>query len=775
MTRHRLFTSLFLLLVTVAGMAQTVGSRLTVGTDSFVYRGYAPFADRPLKVVYHVPSKGGLDHMPIIFVLQGADRGHDYLLKGWRARAEKEGFVVFIPQFDKDPYPLSAYQEVGIMDAKHSRLTARDSITPQLIDHLFLHVRQRLGSQRSTYRLYGHSAGGQFVQRFMLFHDSPYVDRAVIGSPGWYTFPDREQSFSYGIKNVPYVDDVRLRRYFAKDIIVQLAEGDTVREWFLRKTPEADRQGRNRLDRGRTFYDYCRRLCLRRGWPFRWRLVEEPGLGHQSVEMGMRAVPYLMEPSGKDDFHAPTLSRPTGMAPSARIYAFMDSLVAAHKAVATSQIIATTPQGRPVKAFYLQRRGHGKAPLRLWLMAGLHGNEPAPPDVMCNVAAWLLTHPDGRRLIDSLAIALVPVANPDGYDAGKRSSSIGLDLNRDQTKMADPLSAQLKRAWLAWNPHVSLDMHEFNPLRREFQKIGKETLETAYDVLFLPSGHPNIDPRLRQMTTALFDKSAREALTRMGYTAGDYFTPSFTPTLLAINKNAKSPQSSSTWNALAGSVSLFVEIKGIGMGRRLFDKRVSCGFIVARDYLLTAFRHREAIVSAVAEARKDAMAGKRPVVVTSTSAVCNDTLRFVSHASGDSLRVAVTARDALNSRPTLTRRRPKAYLLADSCGLAVVRLRAMGIEIKPLGRAMTAEVGCYVVTSVSRDSTLWEGIRPVSVTTRVEKRRLKFSSHTFIAYTSQPLGNLLVSVMEPEAACGLVNFGAMEPRTGRELPVYRWE
>ena len=41
-----------------------------------------------------------------------------------------------------------------------------------LVDKLFEYVRQFSGSMRKGYMIYGHSAGGQFVQRFMLFHDS---------------------------------------------------------------------------------------------------------------------------------------------------------------------------------------------------------------------------------------------------------------------------------------------------------------------------------------------------------------------------------------------------------------------------------------------------------------------------------------------------------------------------------------------------------------------------------------------------------------------------
>lgn len=763
-----------LLLPLCVGQAQPVCQKLSRGTGSFTYTGYAPFSDRPVKVYYHIPTSGDEQHMPIIFVMQGADRGYDYLLKAWSDRAEQEGFMVFIPQFDKQPYPLCDYQEVGIMNAEHTVLTPRERTTPQLIDHIFLYVQAHTSTLRTHYRLYGHSAGGQFVQRFMLFHDSPYVDRAVIGSPGWYTMPDREQSFPYGTGNVPYVDDEVLKNYFSKDIIVQLSECDTVREWFLRKTPEAELQGRNRLERGRRFYETCLKLCARKSWPFRWRIAIEPQLRHQSVEMGMKAVPYLLEPN-VTDYPTPSLSRkkPT-LASTAAILAYMDSLAKAYPQLMSSKIYSTTPEGRPVKVFFLGHDGPEK-PLKVWYMAGLHGNEPATPEVMCRLAAWILGSQNGRLLLDRLRIAILPVANPDGYDQQKRAAASGLDLNRDQTKLADATSPVLKQAWIEFMPDVALDLHEFNPHRKEFSLLGYGPLETAADVLLLPSGHPNIDPKLKILATQCFNASVRRALEERHYTVGDYFIPDFGHGAPAINKNAHSPQSSSTWHGLANTVSLFVEIKGIGLGRDLFDKRVECGFVVTRDYLKTAYDNALHIADAVAQARHTTLMADREVVVTSETVECPDSIAFIKCETGDTITVSVRARDALRLVPRLVRKRPTAYVLDARQSAVAAKLQAMGIKVEQFTGARTLRVGRYLVTEQQTSSTEWEGIHPVTVSTKVQDVRHRFTRGTYIIYTAQPLGNLLVTLMEPESHCGFVNFGVISAPKGSSLPLYRWK
>ena len=53
----------------------------------------------------------------------------------------------------------------------------------------------------------------------------------------------------------------------------------------LRKTPEAELQGKHRYDRGHTFYRVARAKAGELGVGFGWRLVEVPGAGHSNAEM----------------------------------------------------------------------------------------------------------------------------------------------------------------------------------------------------------------------------------------------------------------------------------------------------------------------------------------------------------------------------------------------------------------------------------------------------------------------------------------------------------
>lgn len=795
-----LFVAVFLCIGLYADVA------LPVGEGVFTYKDYPPFADRPVDVHYYIPVCGDVRRMPVVFVFEGADRGYGYLLKGWKQEAEKNKFMVFIPHFDKEKYPLADYQEIGMLDKKKDgTVRPLQEQTPALVDKLFEYVRCHLGSERKGYIIYGHSAGGQFVQRFMLFHDSPYVEKAVIGSPGWYTFPDTAQDFPYGVGNIPYVTTEVIRKYLAKPIVLQLATGDTVRESYLRKTPEAERQGRNRYERGNRFYQYLHQIAVEHGWQCNWRKIEEHGIGHQSVEMGQRAVHVILEdslpvlfigntpslwnilplaqpeavtnrfyPEPEKEYSTPTLGKPAGegLASLFEITRYLQGLAAKHPDKVTLSDIGGTPQGRNIPILYFGKPNQDKK-IRVWIQAGLHGNEPAGPEVACLLADYLLNTPEGSALLKKVSLALIPVANVDGYAGQSRKSGCGLDLNRDQSKLSDPVTLFIKQAYKNWNPEIALDIHEFNPFRRELEVLRGTQVAVASDVLFLPSGHLNIPAGIRRLSNGLFREEAEKALKNKGYSSGFYFTPSIRHDSLYAIKDAKSPQSSSTFQALTNTISLFIEIRGIGLERTSFARRAECGFLVARSLLQTAALHTKIIRNTIRRSIKETCQGEKNIYVTFQSTHTEYPVSFIDLCKNERFTVILPTLDALQLRAGLVRKRPKAYILPDTCLAQAKKLSALGIEVERAEKAFTAIVEKYIVTSYEKASKEWEKIHPVTVSTRLEKEKRNFPAGSFIVRLSQKNANLAVTLLEPESLNGFVNFAVIRTGLGEELPVYR--
>ncbi|MBR3541578.1 MAG: succinylglutamate desuccinylase/aspartoacylase family protein, partial [Bacteroidales bacterium] len=508
-------SKLFLCLVWVM-LSSTVCARIDVpGEGVFTYADYAPYSDKPIDVHYFIPSDGDAATMPILFVMQGADRGWTCLMKTWKQDAQKYRFIVVIPVFTKELYPVEEYQEMGVY-SEAGTLNAPGRTAAILIDKVFERFREEIGGRQQHYSFYGHSAGGQFVHRALLLHDSPYVERSVVGSPGWYTFPDNsEMRYPYGVTDLPYINEDDLRRFVTREAWVQVSDGDTLRESFLRKTPEAELQGRNREERGKSFYASLCKTATDLGVENGWKFVEEHDVAHHSSGMGKRAVKYLF----------PDLVRRVDckevMTP-AEVITRLQDLLADHKGSARMKVLGQTPFGQDIPVVYVGNRNDGK--LRVWIEAGLHGNEPAGVLTVCQFVDYLLNSLEGRDICSRLSFMIVPMANVDGYSRHDRLSGMGNDLNRDQALMTDTVTWILKRAYASWKPELAIDIHEYRPLRKDFARMcGMEdsSIAIAQDILLLPSGHPNVDPAIRALNDTL-QRQIRRDLDAVSYTHGFY-------------------------------------------------------------------------------------------------------------------------------------------------------------------------------------------------------------------------------------------------------------
>ena len=98
------------------------------------------------------------------------------------------------------------------------------------------------------------------------------------------------------------------------------------------------------------------------------------------------------------------------------------------RAAYASKIIGRSVAGRPIVAWHL---GETRGP-KVVLIAGMHGNEPAP-------TAILRTLRDGRS-VHGIDLWVVPAYNPDGLARGTRRNARGVDLNRNYPYHWAPLT-----------------------------------------------------------------------------------------------------------------------------------------------------------------------------------------------------------------------------------------------------------------------------------------------------------------------------------------------
>jgi hypothetical protein len=480
-------------------------------------------------------------------------------------------------------------------------------------------------------------------------------------------------------------------------------------------------------------------------------------------------------PEPNFSIQTPTNQKPfdQGICTYDEMIGFLKSKVNAYPDKVRMEMIGKTPKGREIPILYL---GDGKNPkkLKIWLQGAIHGNEPAGAEGFFMLLNHLTETPEGLLLLKNLDIAILPVANVDGYVAQKRTSASGLDLNRDQTKFADPVSPIIKRAFIKWNPEAAFDFHEYTPL----QKKGTEGILNGnsaayYDVLFLPSGNLNVPAGLLKMSTDLFESNAEKVLDEKRYSHNFYFTPSEKAGDVVLAKGGNNPRSSSSSYALSNAISVLVEIRGIGLGRTSYGRRTYCSFLVAKSMLETSAAHLKEVKKEVKKAVKATIQRKNEIAVTADETMTSYPVKFIDVKTNEVATLDMAVKDALLPVATLTRKRPLAYILTPDCQTEVEKMEILGIRVTKTEQPMTLSVESYTISSYDAETTEWEDIYPVTVRTKLTTFVKTFPAGSFVVRLDQENANYAVILLEPESENGFVNMAITKTASGRELPVYR--
>lgn len=91
--------------------------------------------------------------------------------------------------------------------------------------------------------------------------------------------------------------------------------------------------------------------------------------------------------------------------------------------LAKHHIVGKSVQHRPIMCTVV-----GQGPDTTFILATIHGNEPAGTPLVRRLAEYLQQHPD---LLRGRKVVLLPVANPDGMARHSRYNAKGVDLNRN--------------------------------------------------------------------------------------------------------------------------------------------------------------------------------------------------------------------------------------------------------------------------------------------------------------------------------------------------------
>jgi len=465
---------------------------------------------------------------------------------------------------------------------------------------------------------------------------------------------------------------------------------------------------------------------------------------------------------------SPGLQKQKGFTDYEELIGYLESLTKQFPDKITLSYIGETKKGLRIPMVQLKSQQAGKK-IKVWMQGGLHGDEPASTEALLYLIYQLLNDSSQAEVLQKIDLAILPMANIDGYLKQERNNAEGLDLNRDQTKLMAAESAHYKRAFAAFRPQIALDFHEYRPFRRDFAKMSTFGVTSAYDVMFLYSGNLNVPENLRRFTNEVFLAPTRTVLEKHQLSHHDYVSTDEFQGEIHFNQGSNNARSSATNFALQNIISTLVEVRGVGIGRTSFKRRVFTGYLIAKSYLEIAATHAEKIEATLAASQY----ANDTITVTSKKHIYVGKLDFIDLEKTERIQLDVTLRDAWLSKPALTRKRPVAYLLDENQSLLIAKLEAYGLEVQRLPEAKTFDIEQYTINDYEEAAVKYEKMNLQEVTTTLSPVTKTFAAGSYHVAVNQTGGNILFELLEPEAPNSFVSFGVLKTEAQQILPIYR--
>lgn len=458
-----------------------------------------------------------------------------------------------------------------------------------------------------------------------------------------------------------------------------------------------------------------------------------------------------------------------------------------------------TVEGRPIPVMVIadpplvtpaEARASGK--LVLFAFGNIHAGEVCGKEALLRLAREFALDPDApehRAILDEAVLLIAPIYNADGNERldrgnrpgqvgpaegmGQRPNAQGLDLNRDYIKLESPEARAMVGFLNAWDPSVIIDTHTTNGSYHQF------TL--TFEVPLNPTGHPA--PIDYARSTFLPEVSKRvEAET--GYRT--FFYGNFDRERTGWYTYDSRPRFGGPYAGLRNRIGILTEAYAYAS----YKDRVLATHAFVLDAFALAVEQADQIralieqadretVAAGAAAASDDLVGLRhdwapwdePVIIPSYVEVTGENGRPRPTEETVDRRVTHFG----HFTPTLTVRRPLGYLIPPDLTEVLDNLRQHGVRLERVTEPKPVTVERANVVALNQNEREFQGHRNILVDVTRETESFTPPPGWWFATTAQPLGNLVVYLLEPDSADGLVSWNFLDDhlREGAPYPILR--
>ena len=226
-------------------------------------------ADIGMRYTSVVPA--GWTGGPTVVAVHGISRNQQEHARAFTAACINAGVALVVPRFSNSGY--RGYQRL--------RPGKRGLSSDQALLAVLEDLQQRVEVPAfGDLRIFGFSGGAQFAHRFALKHPGR-VGRLALASAGFYTFPNADVRYPYGLATRAKFGRLDPRGFLVPTKVF-VGDRDTERDDDLRVGALVDRlQGRNRFERARRYVLAIRSLAGNAGLPPQCSLELLAGCDHE--------------------------------------------------------------------------------------------------------------------------------------------------------------------------------------------------------------------------------------------------------------------------------------------------------------------------------------------------------------------------------------------------------------------------------------------------------------------------------------------------------------
>ena len=436
---------------------------------------------------------------------------------------------------------------------------------------------------------------------------------------------------------------------------------------------------------------------------------------------------------------------------------WLHSLATTNSAVAKLLNVGNSQAGVPLEALLFSldtaEPGDSTRPTVL-LMGQQHGDEPAGGEALLAVAQ-ALAQGTLRPLLKRINVVILARTNPDGAATHQRLSASGIDINRDHLLLRTPEAQAVAQLMREFRPVVVLDAHEFPAVAPYLQKF--DAVQRV-DAMVQYASVANLPEFISKASEEWFRSPMVKRLKEAGLRTEWYHTTSTDLADKKVSMGGVQPDTARNVNGLKNTISLLVETRGIGLGRKHFKRRVHTQVVAITSVLNSAAQRAADLLKLrnFVDAEVSAKACHGDAVINAESTLSEYSLLMLDPISGVDKTVVVTWDSALALVPTKLRARPCGYWLAADQTDAMLRLRGLGVQVQQIDEPGTLRGESYRETA--REFTA-PGDTPTGfadaggvLTLKVSlvPALLDVSAGSYYVSLEQPLANLVIAALEPD-------------------------